>query len=368
MPHSVIQRERISLTFWVETMRARVDVPLTLLNDVSLEGRQIVERHVHRPGLVMAGYDEHFEPQRLQVLGNTETRFLLAMDKPQRRDAFARLIAHPMPCLVLTAGNTLPAVQLRQATERGLPVFRTPLTTTRFLTQATNFLEDQFAQQTSLHGSLVDVYGVGVLMQGKAGIGKSEVALDLVERGHRLVADDVVMATRKHDILMGAGTDLVQHFMEIRGLGLIDVRAMFGIRAIRFQKRIELVVNLQLWDPEADYTRVDMIDEHQDVLGVQLPLVRLPVTPGKNITVICEVIAMNYLLRHYGYNPADVFAKRLRERLSAAPGHPLRATEYFEQDDEKRPPANVHDPSGRIPCGEVAGSLLIFTKGWLFRL
>jgi HPr kinase/phosphorylase len=239
-----------------------------------------------------------------------------------------------MPCLVLTADNTLPAEQIAQAQARGLPVYRTPMATMRFLSLATDFLEDQFAEQVSLHGSLVDVYGVGLLLQGKAGIGKSEVALDLVERGHRLVADDVVVATRKNDIVMGAGTDLVQHFMEIRGLGLIDVRAMFGIRAIRFQKRIELVVNLQLWEPDTDYTRVDMIDEHQDVLSVELPLVRLPVTPGKNITVICEVIAMNYLLRHYGYNPADVFAQRLRDRMQGPKGHPLRATEYFEQDVE----------------------------------
>ncbi len=334
MPESIIQRERIPLDFWADTMRTRVDVPLTLINDVPLEGRSIVERHIHRPGLVMAGYEEHFQPQRLQVMGNTETRFLLAMDEDKRRGAFGRLIAHAMPCIVLTADNALPDEQMAQATTRGLPVFRTSVSTTRFMTQATNFLEDQFARQVSLHGSLVDVYGVGVLLQGKAGIGKSEVALDLVERGHRLVADDVVVATRKHDVVMGAGTDLVQHFMEIRGLGLIDVRAMFGIRAIRFQKRIELIVNLQLWDPDEDYTRVDMIEEHKDVVGVDLPLVRLPVTPGKNITVICEVIAMNYLLRHYGYNPADVFAKRLRKRMKGPKGHTLRATEYFEQDVE----------------------------------
>lgn len=333
MPKS-LQRQRIALDFWAETMRARVDVPLTLLTDVPTDERWVVERHIHRPGLVMAGYHEHFQPQRIQVLGNTETRYLLSMDAGQRRAAFGRLIGHDMPCLVLTAGNTLPPEQISQAQAAGLPVFRTPVQTTRFLTLATGFLEDQFAEQVTLHGSLVDVYGVGLLLQGKAGIGKSEVALDLVERGHRLVADDVVVGTRKNDVVMGAGTDLVQHFMEIRGLGLIDVRAMFGIRAIRFQKRVELIVNLQLWEADTDYTRVEMIDEHQDVLGVALPLVRLPVTPGKNITVICEVIAMNYLLRHYGYNPADVFAERLRERLRKRGEHPLRATEYFEQDVE----------------------------------
>lgn len=173
-------------------------------------------------------------------------------------------------------------------------------------------------------------------MIGKAGIGKSEVALDLVERGHRLVADDVVVMTRKEEqVIMGSGTDLVQHFMEIRGLGLVDVRAMFGIRAIRFQKRVELVVHMHVWDADEEYTRLGMVDETFDILDVHLPLVKLPITPGKNITVICEVIAMNHLLRHYGYDPAEVFSKRLAERIrSKSSSIPSRGIEYFEHDYE----------------------------------
>ena len=180
------------------------------------------------------------------------------------------------------------------------------------------------------------MYGIGLLLTGKAGIGKSEVALDLVERGHRLVADDVVIATRRDgSILMGSGTDLVQHFMEVRGLGLVDIRAMFGIRAIRFQKRIEVIVNMQIWDPDREYTRIHMVEDTQEILGVDLPTVQVPITPGKNITVICEVIAMNYLLRHYGYDPAEVFAKRLRQRIQQRGGaRPARGVEYFEQDYE----------------------------------
>jgi HPr kinase/phosphorylase len=176
-----------------------------------------------------------------------------------------------------------------------------------------------------------------MLLTGKSGIGKSEVALDLVERGHRLVADDVVILTRESaNVLMGSGTDLVQHFMEIRGLGIVDVRAMFGIRAIRFQKRVEVVVNMQLWDPSQEYTRIGMIDEHEALLGVKMPLVRLPITPGKNVTVICEVIAMNHLLRHYGYDPAEVFASRLAQRIEDKnrQNTPSRGIEYFEHDYE----------------------------------
>jgi HPr kinase/phosphorylase len=180
------------------------------------------------------------------------------------------------------------------------------------------------------------VYGIGLLLIGKSGIGKSEVALDLVERGHRLVADDVVMATKREDaILMGSGTELVQHFMEVRGLGLVDIRSMFGIRAIRFQKRIEVVVHMQLWDEEKEYTRINMVEDTHELLGVDLPKVEVPITPGKNITVICEVIAMNYLLRHYGHDPAEVFTERLRKRIQqkGAPA-PRRGIEYFEQDYE----------------------------------
>ena len=168
-----------------------------------------------------------------------------------------------------------------------------------------DFLEDQFAKQLTLHGSLMDVYGIGILLTGPAGIGKSEVALDLVERGHRLVADDVVIATKKTEgVLMGSGTDLAQHFMEIRGLGIVDVRAMFGVRAIRHQKRVEVIVRIHPWDENEEYTRISMVDETDTILDVELPVVKLPIVPGKNITVICEVIAMNYLLRHYGYDPA----------------------------------------------------------------
>jgi HPr kinase/phosphorylase len=173
-------------------------------------------------------------------------------------------------------------------------------------------------------------------MTGRSGIGKSEIALDLVERGHRLVADDVVMITRKGEgILMGAGTDLVKHFMEIRGLGLIDVRSMFGIRAIRFQKRVEVIVELKEWRPDEEYTRTGLDEDGISIMGVQLPHVELPIFPGKNVTVICEVIALNYLLRHYGYDAAKEFTKRLDALISEKSKQiGVRAIDYFEHDFE----------------------------------
>ncbi|WP_457652991.1 HPr(Ser) kinase/phosphatase [Rhodocaloribacter sp.] len=338
MPHQpkIFQKESITVAFMVEQLRHTVGIDIQALNDVDTSEREVVESTLHRPGLVLAGYVDLFTHHRVQILGNTENSYLRSLTPEARREAFANLLKFSIPCIILTEGNDLEQELVDMATEAGIPVFRTSLTSVNFMAILRDFLLDQFAPQQSIHGALVDVYGIGLLITGKPGIGKSEVALDLVERGHRLVADDVVIVTKKDaQVLMGSGTDLVQHFMEIRGLGLIDVRAMFGIRAIRFQKRVEVIVSLHPWNRDEEYTRLGMVDETRDILGVELPLVKLPITPGKNVTVLCEVIAMNHLLRHYGYDPAEVFAERLAERIrkKAAPV-PARGIEYFEHDYE----------------------------------
>lgn len=333
---TTFQKDSISVAFLVDQLQNTVGVPIRALNDVDLEARSVVESNLHRPGLALSGYLELFTHQRIQIIGNTEARYLrhLAPDEADR--AFGRLVEFALPCIFLTEDNTVDDRLLAIAARAGVPVFGTSLPSTDFMSVLRDFLNDQFAVQQSIHGALVDVYGIGLLIMGKPGIGKSEVALDLVERGHRLVADDVVIVTKKEEkVLMGSGTDLVQHFMEIRGLGLVDVRAMFGIRAIRFQKRVEVVVNLHPWDRNVEYTRLGMIDDHFEILGVDLPLVKLPITPGKNVTVLCEVIAMNHLLRHYGYDPAEVFAERLATRIREKSGEtPARGIEYFEHDYE----------------------------------
>ncbi|WP_054684547.1 HPr(Ser) kinase/phosphatase [Rhodothermus marinus] len=335
-PNRVYRKESITVAFMVEQLQKAVGLPVERVNQVDDTLRLVVESELNRPGLVLAGYTELFTYQRVQILGNTENRYLRHLPPEQRRRAFQNLLQFPIPCIFLTDNNELEPELVQMATEAGVPVFRTPVPSTRFMALLRDFLNDQFAPQMTVHGSLVDVYGIGLLLIGKPGIGKSEVALDLVERGHRLVADDVVIVTRKEEtVLMGTGTDLVQHFMEVRGLGLIDVRAMFGVRAIRFQKRIEVVVKMELWDPEEEYTRLGMVEDTYRLLDVELPMVKVPITPGKNITVLCEVIAMNHLLRHYGYDPAEVFARRLSERIrQKASSVPLRGTEYFEQDYE----------------------------------
>ena len=330
------KKEFVTVAMLITQLRERVKIELEVVNEVEIEERKVTEQDLHRPGLALAGYIDLFTFQRVQILGNTESQYLAHLTMEERKQAFNNLMEFPIPCIFLTESNKLDQELVDIATKAGVPIFRTPTPTTRFMSLLGDFLNDHFAWQQPVHGSLVDVYGVGLLIVGKAGIGKSEVALDLVERGHRLVADDVVVVTKRgENLLIGTGTDLVQHFMEVRGLGLVDVRAMFGIRAIRFQKRIEVVVNMQLWDPEEDYTRISVVDDTHPILDVDLPMVKVPITPGKNITVICEVIAMNHILRHYGYDPAEIFSQRLADQIQKnKSGHPNRGLEYLEHDFE----------------------------------
>ena len=335
-----IRKESITVAYLVEKLRERAGIEMEALNTADATARRLTESHIHRPGLALAGYTELFTHQRAQVLGNTECRYLAWLERTEGEAAaaaaFGRLLAYELPCVVLTAGNTLSGPMAQQATAAGVPVFRTPTPTVPFMSTLRDVLEDQFAEQLTLHASLVDVYGVGLLLTGESGIGKSEIALDLVERGHRLVADDVVIATRTSPgVLMGTGTDVAQHFMEVRGLGIVDVRAMFGVRAIRYQKRVEVAVAIHRWDPDEEYTRLGMVEDEEEILEVRLPLVKLPIIPGKNVTVICEVIAMTHLLRHYGYDPAEQFARRLQERIASKSGRGAqRGVEWFERDAE----------------------------------
>jgi HPr kinase/phosphorylase len=307
---------------------------LKQLNGESGFDNQIKDRNLNRPGLALAGYVELFTYDRVQFMGNTEIRYLNSLRPPQRTASFTSLLEFKIPCIILTNGNVISDDLLQAAAVKNIPVFGTPFETTKISYFLADFLDDQFSPQIVVHGSLVDVYGAGVLLTGPSGIGKSEIALDLIERGHRLVADDVVMVTRKGEgILMGAGTDLVKHFMEIRGLGLIDVRSMFGIRAIRYQKRVEIVVELEEWKPGQDYTRTGLDEISMTLLDVDIPLVKLPIFPGKNVTVITEVISLNYLLRHYGYDAAREFSKRL-EGVIGQKKKGSRAINYFEHDFE----------------------------------
>ena len=220
----------------------------------------------------------------------------------------ARLLSVPVVCVIVTRSLEIPQELLRAATQHRVPVLRSSMLTTPFIHELTKYLDDRFAETTEIHATLVDVYGVGLLFTGRSGIGKSEIALDLVERGHRLVADDTVHVTKiAEDVLIGKGNHHLRHFMEIRGIGVINVQDLFGIRAVRVQKRIEVEVLLADWDTKKDWNRSGLDDRTTDVLGVAIPQVVIPLFPGKNITVISEVIAMNHMLKVYGVNAAEKF-------------------------------------------------------------
>lgn len=335
---NIPRKEKISIKYLLERIEERVQIKLNkFVAGEDIDQRYVTEAELHRPGLALAGYVKLFTHQRLQVIGNTETRYLKNLSKKEQKKAFENLVQFDIPVLFITDSNELPDYLFEMASKAGIPVYGTSLETTRFMHVIRDFLEDQFALQTMVHGSMVDVYGIGILIAGKSGIGKSEVALDLVERGHRLVADDVVILTKKNNVLMTSATEMNKHFMEIRGLGIIDIMSMFGIRAIRYQKRLEVVLELSLWDESKDIERTGLNRDTTTIMGVDIPLINLPITPGKNITVIAEVIAMNYLLRHYGYDAAEAFQDKVKTHIAEKEhpqAMPKRAIEYFEGDIE----------------------------------
>ncbi|GAB4184668.1 MAG: HPr(Ser) kinase/phosphatase [Calditrichia bacterium] len=289
---------------------------LRLANSRSGFDNKIRSPELHRPGLALAGFIELFTFQRIQVIGNTEIKFLNSLTPKERNERLKNVFEFEIPCMVVTDGNVPPQEMISIATKKRVPVFTTNHDTTIVTHFLSDFLQNKFAPQICVHGTLVDVYGIGILLTGRSGIGKSEIALDLIERGHRLVADDTVIITKKaEEILMGEATELAQNHLEIRGLGLIDIRRIFGIRAIRIHKRIELEINLVDFDKDANYDRTGLDDQFKEILGVKIPAITLPINPGKNITVIVETIALDFLLKIYGHHAAREFNERLVTRL-----------------------------------------------------
>ncbi len=295
----------------------RVKLKLELMNSDAGFSREIEESELHRPGLALAGFSELFTFHRIQILGNTEISYLASLTPARRREAIERVLQFEIPCIIVTDGNDVPKELLQTATRRYICVFRTSYNTTMFSHLISDYLHNIYAPRSTVHGTLVDVYGIGVLFTGRSGIGKSEIALDLVERGHRLVADDMVIITKKADeILMGEGRDISEYLIEIRGVGLIDVRQIFGVRGVRVHKRIEVEVQLVDFDKSANYDRIGLDEQTRNILGVEIPLIVLPINPGKNITVIAETIAMNQLLKEvHGHHTPKEFNRRLMEKM-----------------------------------------------------
>lgn len=279
-------------------------------------GHRVTSSRIQKPGLALTGYTEHLHPDRIQVLGNTEISYLSQLEPHAEHDHATALCAFPISCFIVTKGLTPPPAFLSVAESAGIPVLGTRHQSSTFISLITKFLEERLLPTTHLHGVLVDVLGVGVLLTGKSGIGKSECALDLVIRGHRLVADDMVFIKKKMPAsLVGQSEQQIQHLMEIRGLGIINIKDLYGVSSIREKKIIDLVLELEEWNPEQEYDRLGIDDRKTTIMGVDLPHLVIPVRPGRNLAAIIEVAARNFLLKGMGYHSARDFQERLLTRM-----------------------------------------------------
>lgn len=284
-----------------------------LLETNDLDSRMITTSEVNRPGLELAGFFEHFTPERIQVLGNVETSYLKSRPDMEKKRLYPQYLGSGIPCIIFTRGNQPDRMLIDMAEDYQVPVLGTDTGTSQFLSKVISYLSHKLAPAISIHGVLVDVYGEGVLIMGDSGIGKSEAALELIRRGHRLVTDDVVEIRKvDEDTLIGTSPEITRHFIELRGIGIVDVKTLFGVEAVKENQKIDLVIQLEDWDPEKTYDRLGMEEESTEILGLKIPSHSIPIRPGRNLAVICESAAVNYRQKKMGYNAAHELYRRVQ--------------------------------------------------------
>ncbi|OPX29573.1 MAG: HPr(Ser) kinase/phosphatase [Candidatus Cloacimonas sp. 4484_143] len=305
--------KKISVKEFFQTKK--IDFSLSLITRPTTLDKDITSEYLNRPGLAFSGFFERFSYQRIQVLGETEITYLQSLKDEELYNIIKEVFVYDIPCLIITKGLSIPSQMEFLANEMNIAILSSRISTDKLYQQLRKYLSDYFAPSKTIHGTLVDVYGVGILLTGKSGIGKSECALDLVERGQRLVTDDAVKITVIDEMLMGTSTNDYGHFMEVRGVGLIDAAKMFGIQAVRRNKRMDVQIELMPWKDNMDYERLGLGDNFAEILGVRIPIIYLPVSPGKNVSVIIEVVALNYILKRYGYDAAYEYTQKLQEDL-----------------------------------------------------
>lgn len=267
---------------------------------------------VTRPGLQLAGYFDHFGPDRIQVLGNMETAYLERLSPEERLGRLDALFARGIPCLILTRDHTALPELIACAQKYSIPVLKTADITASFTSSLVKFLNVELAPRTSLHGVLIEVYGEGILILGESGVGKSETALEVVKRGHRLIADDLVEVRRVSDTtLLGRAPEIIRHLIEIRGIGILDVKELYGVSSVKMQENVDFVINLELWDEKKSYERLGINEESTEILGIKVPSITIPVRPGRNLAIIVEVAAINFRQKKMGYNAAKALTDRV---------------------------------------------------------
>ena len=278
----------------------------------NLEEIRISVADVTRPGLQLAGYFDHFGPDRIQVLGNMETAYLDRLENGERHERIDALFSRGIPCLVLTRNHEAQPELLESSKKYSTPVLRTNLPTSDFTSAIVKYLNVELAPRMSMHGVLIEVYGEGILILGESGVGKSETALEVVKRGHRLIADDLVEVRRVSDTtLLGRAPEIIRHLIEIRGIGILDVKELYGVSSVKMQENINFVINLELWDEKKTYERLGINEETTSVLGIDVPSITIPVRPGRNLAIIVEVAAINFRQKTMGYNAAKALTDRV---------------------------------------------------------
>ena len=280
-------------------------------------GMRIRVADLCRPGLQFAGYFDVFANERPQLIGKTEMAYLNSLPPEVRDQRLDRYFSYEMPCIVIARGMPCPPALLQQAVRHGVPIYGTLYETSAFTGMAIGYLSEALAPRQTCHGVLLDVFGVGVLITGESGIGKSECALELIKRGHQLVADDVVDISRVGSKLVGESPEMVRDFMELRGIGIVDIKSIFGIGAVLRRKTINIVIHLEIWSPDKDYDRLGTREQTTEILGVNLPLIEMPVRSGRNLAIIMEIAARNWRLKSEGYNAVAELDRRLAQRFSA---------------------------------------------------
>ncbi|MFL5387706.1 MAG: HPr(Ser) kinase/phosphatase [Myxococcales bacterium] len=295
------------------------DLRLELLAGEAGLDRKLVSSRIQKPGLALAGFTEHIHKDRMQVFGNTEMSYLATLKSEEGRERMRKLFHLPIACLVVTKNLHVDEMLKREAADARVPLLRTSHLSSVFIDNVERFLQEALTITSSVHGVLIDVIGVGVLILGKSGIGKSELALDLVTRGHRLVADDIVdLKKRQGGSVYGSGSEIIKHHMEIRGIGIINIKDLFGVSAVRDRKKVEMVVELVEWDDKVEYDRLGLDDQKYAILDTEVPLLVIPVRPGRNLTTIVEVAARNHLLKLQGHYSARDFQDKLSRQIATA--------------------------------------------------
>ena len=291
------------------------DLALSLVTEPESLNKKLSSPHVNRPGLALAGYLEVFSSDRVQVFGETEVRYLQSLREEELIPRIRDMFKTDIPCIIVSKGLTLPPVVEYIANDLNIALLSSRLSSISLIEQLSRYLHDVFALEKTIHATLIDVFGLGIMLTGKSGIGKSECALDLVHRGHSLVGDDLITLRFLDDQLFGKSGREFGHFMEIRGVGFINAERMFGIERTRRQKTIDLQIELMPWQENMDYERMGLASNYAEHLGVKIPIIFLPVSPGKNVSVIVEVAAMNMILKGVGYDAAEDFNRRVNEEI-----------------------------------------------------